>query len=70
MWYDEKYNESIQIIKNSKKAMLEKDYRNIAKELNLLSPESLIYVLGLNFSELVRKVRNNVLKNKKTYKRE
>ncbi len=57
MWYNEKYNESIQFIKNSNKSMSEKEYRSIAKRLNLLLPESLIYIAGSNFSELVRKVR-------------
>ncbi len=61
MWFNEKYNQSIQFIKNSKKVILEKEYRNIAKDLKLLSPESLIYITGLNFSELVKKVRNNTL---------
>lgn len=65
MWYKEKYNESIQFIKNSKNGILEKEYRSIAKDLKLLSPESLRYITGLNFSHLVTKVRNNILEGKK-----
>ena len=59
MWYNEKYKESILFIKNYKKAILVKEYRSIAKDLNLLSPDSLIYISGMNFNELVRKVRKD-----------
>lgn len=62
MWYIEKYNETIQFIKDNPKAISEKEYRKIVKNLKLLSPESLIYITGLNFNEIVRKARNGILK--------
>lgn len=58
MWYNAKYNESIKFIKNFNKAILEKQYRNIAKDSNLLTAESLRYITGVNFNELVRQIRN------------
>lgn len=59
MWYDIKYNESIKCIRNSKKAILEKEYRNIAKDLNLLSVESLRYITGVGFNQLVKQIRKS-----------
>lgn len=58
MWYNVKYYESIKFIKNSKNAILEKEYRKIAKDLNLLSVKSLRFITGTNFNQLVRKIRN------------
>lgn len=46
MWYNTKYDESIKYIRNYKKVILEKEYRNIAKDLDLLSAESLRYITG------------------------
>lgn len=59
MWYNIKYNQSIKFIKNSKKAILEKEYRNIAKDLNLLSAESLRYISGISFNQLVKQIRKS-----------
>ncbi len=61
MWYDIKYEESIRFIKNCNRVILEKEYRDIAKNLKLLSPTSLRYITGLNFNELVKKVRLDML---------
>lgn len=58
MWYNNKYNQSIKFIRNSKKAILEKEYRNMAKDLNLLSAESLKYIAGTSFNQLVKQIRN------------
>ena len=60
MWYDIHYEASIQVIKNYKRIISEKEYKNIAKELNLLSPESLKFITGLKFIDLVRTIRNKV----------
>lgn len=59
MWYNSKYNQSIKFIKNSKKAILEKEYRNMAKDLNLLSAESLKYISGISFNQLVKQIRKS-----------
>lgn len=58
MWYNNKYNQSIKFIRNSKKAILEKEYRNMAKDLKLLSAESLKYITGTSFNQLVKQIRN------------
>lgn len=57
MWYQELYNKSIKVIKNSKKRISATEYKKMAKELNLLSPESLRFITNLEFVELVRTVR-------------
>lgn len=59
MWYNNKYNQSIKFIRNSKKAILEKEYRNMAKDLNLLSVESLKYISGTSFNQLVKQIRKS-----------
>lgn len=59
MWYNNKYNQSIKFIRNSKKAILEKEYRNMAKDLNLLSAESLKYISGTSFNQLVKQIRKS-----------
>lgn len=59
MWYNIKYNQSIKFIKNSKKAILEKEYRNMSKDLNLLSAESLKYICGTSFNQLVKQIRKS-----------
>lgn len=58
MWYDDSYNLAIQAIKNNSRKLSEKEYRSIAKELNLLNPESLRCITQLDFLELVKKVRS------------
>lgn len=59
MWYNNKYDESIKCIRNSKKVLLEKEYRNMSKDLNLLSVESLKYISGTTFSKLVKQIRKS-----------
>lgn len=58
MWYNTKYDESIKYIKNYKKALLENEYRNIARDLDLLSAQSLRYISGTSFNQLVKQIRN------------
>lgn len=60
MWYTASYNKSIQMIRNYNKVITEKEYRGVAKELNLLSTESLRCISGLNFIDLVKRVRNYI----------
>lgn len=58
MWYNSKYEKSMKFIRNFDYALQEKEYRNIVKKLNLLNPRSLSYITGLNFQDLVKKIRN------------
>lgn len=60
MWYDNRYKETIQAIKNSKTLTTQKEYRNIAKELNLLSSTTLNCITGLSFKELLKEIRKTV----------
>lgn len=57
MWYDNRYEDTIQVIKNFKTLTSQKEYRNIAKELDLLSPTTLNCITGLSFRELLKKIR-------------
>ncbi len=57
MWYEDSYNQSIQVIKNANKKLSPKEYRIIAKENNLLSPECLRFITNLQFVELVNNIR-------------
>lgn len=57
MWYEDSYNQSIQVIKNANKKLSQKEYRIIAKEKNLLSPECLKFITRLQFIELVNRTR-------------
>lgn len=58
MWYTESFNASIQVIKNAKKQLTEKEYNKIAKEQNLLSFDSLKCITGKKYKELSKIVRS------------
>ena len=56
----EEYKKSIQKIKEIKKRMTIIEYNKLAKKYNLLSAESLKFISGMNFTELIQSVLKEV----------
>lgn len=63
MWYDETYSLTIKYIKNSEKKMSAKEYRKVAKQLDLLSLASLRSITNIDFEKLEKQIRSNKIEN-------
>lgn len=63
MWYDKTYSLTIEYIKNSEKKMSAKEYRKVAKQLDLLSLASLRSITNIDFEELEKQIRSNKIEN-------
>lgn len=59
MWYDKTYSLTIEYIKNSEKKMSAKEYRKVAKQLDLLSLASLRSTTNIDFEELEKQIRTS-----------
>ena len=59
MWYDKTYSLTIEYIKNSEKKMSAKEYRKVAKQLDLLSLASLRSITNIDFEELEKQIRSS-----------
>lgn len=63
MWYDKTYSLTMEYIKNSKKKMSAKEYRKVAKQLDLLSLASLKSITNIDFEELEKRIRSKKIEN-------
>lgn len=59
VWYDKTYSLTIEYIKNSEKKMSAKEYRKVAKQLDLLSLASLRSITNIDFEELEKQIRTS-----------
>ena len=59
VWYDKTYSLTIEYIKNSEKKMSAKEYRKVAKQLDLLSLASLKSITNIDFEELEKQIRTS-----------
>lgn len=63
MWYDKTYSLTVEYIKNSEKKMSAKEYRKVAKQLDLLSLASLKSITNIDFEELEKRIRSKKIEN-------
>ena len=59
VWYDKTYSLTIEYIKNSEKKLSAKEYRKVAKQLDLLSLASLRSITNIDFEELEKQIRTS-----------
>ena len=59
MWYDNLYEEVVEVIRSADKKLSRKEYMKIAKEKNLPNLDTLRYITNLQFEEFVINIRKD-----------